>query len=356
MGKKTPKVPPPDSQVWKNQTEFRVLERSLKRKECRDFSEFLFDTSCCEKHELHLFHTQREAISFQQFPGLFLIRNAIPQQEQLQIIKSALEEWAKPPNVSNLDSHFHLPVNGIWNKYADWKVAGGPEPIIQKRFFNVPDGVPMEASTCPAAKPCEMKKPIISVYDPESDLIIDSPVDNMLNNEGQPVSKVLNRIRWLTLAHQYNWSKKEYHFDRVPPFPSSLAAQSLHIVKQTECLTGYDPHNWRPEAGIVNFYQPGDSLTAHQDRSEINTEAPLLSISLGLECIFLLGTEDRAEKPIALHLKSGDLVIMSKGSRRSFHGVPRVIEETCPDYLDDGGILGDYIKHTRINVNIRQVF
>jgi alkylated DNA repair dioxygenase AlkB len=54
------------------------------------------------------------------------------------------------------------------------------------------------------------------------------------------------------------------------------------VVEAVEFLTGYDSKDYLCEAGIINFYQAGDSLTAHQDRSEANSTAPLVSFRLDL--------------------------------------------------------------------------
>lgn len=116
--------------------------------------------------------------------------------------------------------------------------------------------------------------------------------------------------------------------------------------------------DYKAEAGVVNFYQYRDSLTAHVDQSEVDTIRPLVSISLGESAIFLAGGKTRDQAPVSLLLKSGDALIMSGQSRRIFHGVPRIVE----GHLDPGLLAGceeqikDFLVGTRININVRQVF
>lgn len=62
-----------------------------------------------------------------------------------------------------------------------------------------------------------------------------------------------------------------------------------------------------------------------QDKSEENATAPLVSLSLGHSCVFLIGTEDRRDEPIPIVLNSGDVLIMHHKARRYFHGVPRFL-------------------------------
>ncbi|KAJ3320283.1 hypothetical protein HDV06_005427 [Boothiomyces sp. JEL0866] len=372
MGRKKVVVPPPDSDVWQNTTEFRILERKVKRKGQFDES-LLVNLADKHFHEILLFNRTLKAIAFDEFPGLYYIPDAIPLEMQKSIVKESLEEWVRPPNVCNLDSHFHLNPNGIWNEYAEWKHSENAEPTVKKRNFEqvqtdryAPPSRKTEAQVEENCETCKLtaelkKKPLVSILDKETNVIIDAPVTKMSTTNDQNITQVLPRLRWCTLGHQYNWSVKEYHFDRVPPFPQSIVEISNEIVHSLEGLTGYPASKWKPEAGIINFYQPGDTLTAHQDKSEINTEAPLLSFSFGLECVFLFGTEDKSEKPIALKLKSGDMVIMSGPGRRAFHGVPLVIKDTLPENLKANGdkeweLFEDYLSHTRVNLNLRQVY
>lgn len=119
--------------------------------------------------------------------------------------------------------------------------------------------------------------------------------------------------------------------------------------------------NYKPEAGVVNFYQYRDSLTAHIDQSEVDSVRPLISISLGESCIFLAGGPTRDQKPIPFLLRSGDVIIMAGEGRRVFHGVPRIIEGACQAAFDwshhtDGDRISGFLKGTRININVRQVF
>lgn len=115
-----------------------------------------------------------------------------------------------------------------------------------------------------------------------------------------------------------------------------------------------------PEAGIVNFYQYKDALTAHVDQSEVDSTRPLISVSLGESAIFLAGGESRNDRPIPFRLESGDVIVMSGPCRRVFHGVPRIIENSMDDRLLSNWDVDDavkaFIKGTRMNINVRQVF
>ena len=74
---------------------------------------------------------------------------------------------------------------------------------------------------------------------------------------------------------------------------------------------------------------------AHVDRSEVSASLPLLSISLGHSAVFLIGDDVResSKPPTPILLRSGDVIVMSGPTRRSYHGIPRILENTLPQYL-----------------------
>ena len=180
-----------------------------------------------------------------------------------------------------------------------------------------------------------------------------------------------NKLRWTTIGYHYNWTAKEYDeadFSEMPP-------DVVNISKLVASVLNYN--DYRPQAGIVNYYHLNSTLSVHQDYSEVNQEAPLISMSLGSSAIFLIGDENRASKPSALYLKSGDIVIMSGKSRLAYHAVPKILanadlESTYFTYAEKSSDLSsssstivndsewssifDYIKINRINLNIRQVY
>lgn len=190
--------------------------------------------------------------------------------------------------------------------------------------------------------------------------IFDDSNDPILHKDSTKSSTTMHSIRskqlrWITLGGQYNWTSKEYPTftpgeDGFPPFPEPLR-QVLH---------GMFP-SMDPEAAIINFYSPGDILSPHQDVAEI-CQADLVSVSIGCDCVFYV-SPSRERTPLAVLLRSGDVVIMGGQSRYAFHGVGRVWGDTCPDYLttitnDDDDKWPQYsqwLSKKRININVRQM-
>lgn len=127
------------------------------------------------------------------------------------------------------------------------------------------------------------------------------------------------------------------------------------------------------QAAIVNVYTPGDTMMMHRDVSE-ETDKGLISISIGCDSLFMISPNDVGKMTdderqvldgrgyLLLRMRSGDALYMTKDSRFAWHGVPKVLKGTCPEYLEDWPAEGGrweewrgWMKKKRININVRQM-
>jgi DNA oxidative demethylase len=120
-----------------------------------------------------------------------------------------------------------------------------------------------------------------------------------------------------------------------PPIPERL-------LEIWHALAGYA---FPPEACLVNFYDDSAKMGLHQDRDEKDLSAPVLSVSLGDECLFRLGGVRRTDPTLSLRLRSGDVLVLGGESRLAFHGVDRIYPGSSI-LLPKGG---------RINLTLRRV-
>jgi DNA alkylation damage repair protein AlkB len=162
------------------------------------------------------------------------------------------------------------------------------------------------------------------------------------------------KLRWITLGGQYDWTNKIYPSSAPPNFPQDIA----------EFLRFLFPKVVNPQAAIVNFYSPGDTLSLHRDVAE-SCDRGLVSLSIGCEGIFVLGLED-AERPdgvkmVAMRLGSGDAVVMDGESRYAWHGVPLIVKGSCPEWLaswpgEEFEEWKGWMEGKRVNLNVRQMW
>jgi alkylated DNA repair protein (DNA oxidative demethylase) len=117
-------------------------------------------------------------------------------------------------------------------------------------------------------------------------------------------------------AFQKRWDPEKLHRARLwPAIPRVLAEFAVRCAVRS----GFPL--FRPDACHINRYQAGTKLGMHQDRHEIDMSQPIVSVSLGLECIFLLGGSERTDKAKRILLEHGDVVVWGGLSRMRFHGV-----------------------------------
>ncbi|MEU6772484.1 alpha-ketoglutarate-dependent dioxygenase AlkB [Streptomyces sp. NPDC046759] len=128
----------------------------------------------------------------------------------------------------------------------------------------------------------------------------------------------------------------------VKPFPAWLGELGRRAVDTALGEHGGEPYPY--DIALINFYDGDARMGMHRDGDE-QTDAPVVSLSLGDTCVFRFGnTETRARPYTDVELRSGDLFVFGGPSRFAHHGVPRVHPGTAPPGL---GLSG------RLNVTLR---
>ncbi|XP_066953414.1 nucleic acid dioxygenase ALKBH1 isoform X2 [Macrobrachium rosenbergii] len=269
-----------------------------------------------------------QIFSFVSHPDLLLVRNPFSENGQLKWIEACLREYPQNPNKTNLESCNITLSDSSW-----WDLA----------TFS------------------EGKK----------------------NN-------LLKKLRWVTLGYHHNWDTKQYSENMKGLMPQDLKRLCSLVAK----VLGFQ--DFVAEAAIINFYHENSTLGPHTDNSEPNMSAPLLSFSFGQSAIFLIGGTTKQTRPTAIFLHSGDILVMAGATRQAFHAVPRIVlvektpwiakscdnsdsknndvtgvtSENKDNYRLQGSIevleehalkyevrkdILNYVKTSRININVRQV-
>ena len=79
--------------------------------------------------------------------------------------------------------------------------------------------------------------------------------------------------------------------------------------------------SFQPDACLINRYEPGAKLSLHQDKDELDLDAPIVSVSLGLPATFLFGGLSRNDRTRRVRLSHGDVVVWGGPARLAYHGV-----------------------------------
>jgi alkylated DNA repair protein (DNA oxidative demethylase) len=179
-----------------------------------------------------------------------------------------------------------------------------------------------------------------ALIDALNDVVASAPLRHMLTPGGFRMSVAMTNcgaLGWVSSATGYRYDAVDPDSGhRWPTMPSAF----VELAVQAAMSAGFA--GFRPDACLVNRYEPGARLTLHQDRNERDLSAPIVSVSLGLPATFLFGGVKRSEKPLRVPLRHGDTVVWGGPSRLRYHGVALV----KPGHHDR-------IGHHRINLTFR---
>lgn len=100
---------------------------------------------------------------------------------------------------------------------------------------------------------------------------------------------------------------------RWPRMPDSF----VRLAEEAAAQAGFG--GFAPEACLINRYQPGARLSLHRDEGDF--AAPIVSVSLGVDAVFLLGGLKRTDKAERVVLGHGDVVVLAGEARMRYHGV-----------------------------------
>ncbi len=162
----------------------------------------------------------------------------------------------------------------------------------------------------------------------------------IMPRSGKPMSvKMTNcgALGWVT-DKTGGYRYQETHPETGDAWPE----MPVKLQEVWESLTAYPV---LPQACLINYYDPSAKMGLHQDRDEEDFDAPVLSISLGDDCLFRVGGNSRKAPTMSFRLKSGDVVLLSGESRLAFHGVDRIYPGTSSLLKKEG----------RINLTLRRV-
>ena len=153
-------------------------------------------------------------------------------------------------------------------------------------------------------------------------------------------------LGWHWQPYAYSRTADDTDGAPVKPMPADLAALARRAVATAYGAVCAEAATYEPDAALVNLYAPGAHLGLHQDAEEV-PDAPVVTISIGDTCTFRLAGVDRRTAPfVDVELRSGDLLVFGRASRRIFHGVPKVRDATAPAGLD--------LPPGRLSITIRQ--
>ena len=179
--------------------------------------------------------------------GLVLLPSFVSSEEQKELVRWSLRDQARHPNGTNLDAHYILPQDGLWNSYLDSRMDENQEIVIQPQS---------SSGQSPSTVPEELPGP--------RKLIDNTPaaVDNfaLLSDSPKPLpspsptvrpaapSVLLKKLRWANIGWHYHWGSKQYDFSRgtgtIQASVRDLCKRAVAMVSWEQVFEFGNDANW----------------------------------------------------------------------------------------------------------------
>jgi len=155
-----------------------------------------------------------------------------------------------------------------------------------------------------------------------------SPFRRMVTPGGFQMSVAMTNcghVGWVTDRSGYRYDSRDPASGAPWPEMPGLFGTLAHEVARE---AGFEA--FVPDACLINRYEPGTRLSLHQDKDEQDYGHPVVSVSLGLPATFQFGGLQRADRPLKVTLRHGDVVVWGGPSRLVHHGVLALKEGEHP--------------------------
>lgn len=123
-------------------------------------------------------------------------------------------------------------------------------------------------------------------------------------------------LGWVSDERGYRYSTQDPLTGK--PWPE-MPEVFLALAHGAAAAAGFAP--FKPDACLINRYVPGTKLSLHQDKDEQDFSAPIVSVSLGLPAVFVLGGLKRKDPVQRVPIGHGDVVVWGGPSRLRHHAV-----------------------------------
>jgi len=132
-------------------------------------------------------------------------------------------------------------------------------------------------------------------------------------------------LGWVSDARGYRYAANDP--ESGAPWPG-MPAVFERLAVDAAAAGGFP--GFRPDACLINRYEPGAKLSLHQDKDERDFSAPIVSVSLGLPAVFLWGGLRRQDRVRRIRLESGDIAVWGGPSRLVYHGIAPLADGDHP--------------------------
>ncbi len=150
-------------------------------------------------------------------------------------------------------------------------------------------------------------------------IVTQAPLRKLIVPGGKTMSVAMTNcghFGWVSDAISYRYSATDPNSQR--PWPAMPLALK-QVATQASAAVGWK--DFEPDACLINQYRSGAGMGLHQDRDERDLSQPIVSVSIGDSCKFIVGGLQRKDPQRSINLSDGDVLVWGGRSRLVFHGV-----------------------------------
>jgi len=124
------------------------------------------------------------------------------------------------------------------------------------------------------------------------------------------------QLGWISEPAGYRYAQQD---PTSGPHWHDMPESFRQLAMQASGMCGFP--GFSPNACLVNHYQAGQELTAHQDKNEPDLSQPIVSVSMGMSARFQIYGDSRSRRPLEVELYDGDVMVWGRSARLIYHGV-----------------------------------
>jgi alkylated DNA repair protein (DNA oxidative demethylase) len=123
----------------------------------------------------------------------------------------------------------------------------------------------------------------------------------------------------------FGWASdiKAYRYSAVDPVNGQpwpvMPSEFTQLAHDAAAACGFA--HFAPDACLINRYAAVAGMGLHQDKQEKDYTQPIVSVSIGASCKFIVGGLQRSDPTRSIALHDGDVMVWGGVSRLLFHGV-----------------------------------
>ncbi len=140
----------------------------------------------------------------------------------------------------------------------------------------------------------------------------------------------------MTNCGALGWHSSAQGYQYLPHDPETglawpaMPAAFAELAREAAAAAGW--REFAPDACLINRYSGGAGMGLHQDKDERDLRAPIVSVSIGASCKFILGGLQRSSPTRSIALHDGDVMVWGGRSRLVYHGVRPLPKDSALRY------------------------